>query len=324
LFQSIVHHQWSDLLFSSGSVNKWSKIDPYKYKMIRSLDFYRHTDKILSTENTITTLYGNIENISQMSDHAQLCCDGMVYTADYIFSSIPRHQEKKPKKYQYMLQHFEGWIIEANTDLFDPDRATLMDFHTGQEEGTTFVYVLPLSKNKALVEYTLFSEELLPKEKYGVELKRYIEEQLKCSNYQILERETGVIPMSDHPITANDGRIIHLGTAGGSTKASTGYTFQFIQNHTAAIVKQLVNTGYPSTRSLFSKRFELYDGTLLYLLNKGRLQGEEIFSRLFQKNDMRVILKFLSNETSLTEEIGIFYTLQKTSFLVAFFRRLLG
>lgn len=104
-----------------------------------------------------------------------------------------------------------------------------MDFRVSQEEGTTFVYVMPLSPTQALVEYTLFTERLLTQDQYNAGLKNYIESFLQTNEYKVLEEEFGVIPMTDLVFPEVEGNIIHLGTAGGQTKPSSGYTFRFIQ-----------------------------------------------------------------------------------------------
>ena len=58
-----------------------------------------------------------------------------------------------------------------------------MDFNITQEDGATFMYVLPISDKEALVEYTLFSPDVLKKEKYTLALTRYIKEVLEIKLY---------------------------------------------------------------------------------------------------------------------------------------------
>ena len=324
IFEQVVHKKWDCLSFASSLTNQELDIHPYQYKMIRSEDFYAYTDEKLAQSSNVSILHGNVENLYAEKEKAYVVIDGETFSADYVFSSIPQIQPQRPERYQYMLQHFLGWVIETEDAAFDDRCATLMDFRTSQHEGTSFVYVLPLTPGRALVEYTVFSKLELKKEEYAAALKQYISERLHCGNYVIKEREYGVIPMSDHPVKRQQGgRIVHLGTAGGFTKGSTGYTFQFIQKHTAAIAAQLQKSGIPYTAPIFPKRFRTYDATLLHLLDSGRLSGEEIFSAMFQKNHATQILKFLDNQTSLMEEIRIFWTLQKKEFALALLNRTL-
>jgi lycopene beta-cyclase len=63
-----------------------------------------------------------------------------------------------------LLQHFKGWVIETAKPAFDPSQAIFMDFRVSQQNGTTFIYLMPTSSTTALVEYTLFTEKVLPQE----------------------------------------------------------------------------------------------------------------------------------------------------------------
>lgn len=323
IFEPIVYKTWNNLSFSSSLIDKKLEIYPYQYKMIRASDFYAYTDEKLSGNHHITTITGDVESVYTKNKQAFAIINGEIFSSDYTFSSIPQIQNKNTQRYQYLIQHFVGWVIETETAIFDKESATLMDFNTSQQPGTSFVYVLPISSTIALIEYTVFSDYQLAANDYNDALKKYITEQLNCKKYKIKEQESGVIPMSDHPIQRQKERIIYLGTAGGFTKGSTGYTFSFIQKHTTAIVEQLKKSGNPNTSSLFPKRFRIYDATLLHLLNSKRLSGEEIFSTMFQKNNAIKILKFLDNSTSLIEEFQIFKTLNKKEFLLALLNRTL-
>ena len=77
------------------------------------------------------------------------------------------------------MQHFKGWVIESAKEVFEPEKATMMDFRVQQDFGTTFVYVLPFTKTTALVEYTLFTRQILQPDQYNNELKKYLNEFLK-------------------------------------------------------------------------------------------------------------------------------------------------
>lgn len=322
LFEDIVYRSWNKISFSSKYLNQKFDITPYRYKMIRGIDFYAYTDQLLSENHQITRIYGNIENTYTAQERACAVVDGAVFSCDYLFSSIPQVTKQNPERYQYFLQHFEGWVIETDRSIFDPECATLMDFNTNQQAGTSFFYTLPFSDHRALIEYTIFSKQELARADYTKALQQYIEEQLRCKQYTIKAQEAGVIPMTDHPLKQIDGRIIYLGTAGGFTKGSTGYTFRFIQKHTEAIVSRLVKFGDPCVASTSASRFHTYDATLLHLLDSERLSGEEIFSTMFKKNDPQQILKFLDNETALIEELKIFTTLQKKEFALALLNRM--
>jgi lycopene beta-cyclase len=219
-----------------------------------------------------------------------------------------------------LLQHFKGWFIQTAAPAFDMARATLMDFRVHQRHGTSFVYVLPISDTKALVEYTLFTAQTLKAEQYDIELRDYTHRYLGLKDFTIVEDEFGIIPMTSARFQFFEKGMYNIGIAGGQTKASTGYTFQFIQKQSHAIVDCLIRKRSLSLLSSSSRRFHFYDKVLLKLLERGELSGSEIFTRLFQKNGASGIFKFLDNETSVVEELKLISTLQTLPFLKAAMR----
>lgn len=317
LFEPVVHHSWDQLYFFSNQTERLFSIAPYRYKMIRGSDFYRHVYEYLRRFTNVTTEWGEVTAIQNTLDAAQVTVNGHRHTADYVFNSLLLNPPDLTGYYA-LQQHFKGWFIRTEKPLFDAGKATLMDFRVGQHHGTTFVYVLPFSSTTALIEYTLFTRDLLAPEAYDEALKDYVSRFLKTNYYAIEEQEFGVIPMTNYPFPASDGRIINLGTAGGQTKSSSGYTFQFIQKHSEKIVAALDETGKPYIkRSRSEQRFAFYDATLLHILDKRKLEGAHVFTDLFRQDDPRTVLKFLDNETSLAEDINIMKRLPKLTFAKA-------
>ena len=95
-----------------------------------------------------------------------------------------------------------------------------MDFTVAQKDHTRFMYILPESPYRALLEYTLFSKTLLTNEEYETEIKNYLKKGI--TNYTITEKEQGVIPMTAYQFWKhNSEHLINIGTAGGWSKAST-------------------------------------------------------------------------------------------------------
>jgi lycopene beta-cyclase len=134
----------------------------------------------------------------------------------------------------------------------------------------------------------------------------------------VVEEEFGIIPMTNVRFIKRVGKVINIGTAGGQTKASSGYTFQFIQKQTAQLVNDLLQYGYLREHEKFmDKRFKFYDTTLLNILHHNKLAGDKIFSDLFQKNPAHRVLRFLDNESTLEDEINLMGTLPQGIFIKA-------
>ncbi|HSR37971.1 MAG TPA: lycopene cyclase family protein, partial [Phnomibacter sp.] len=158
-FDAMVHHRWNDLWVKHPMGEKQLELQGYAYKMIRGIDFYRHCFKILSEAPNIKIHYGAVTNVDAAK--GEVTSTDSVFTAEHIFSSVLLQQPALQPGEFYLLQHFRGWWIEIDTDFFNPGAADLMNFRTDQQHGCAFMYVLPVSKRKALVEYTLFTEEEL-------------------------------------------------------------------------------------------------------------------------------------------------------------------
>ena len=306
LFEPIVHHQWQHAHFNSQYFSSLLNLYPYQYKMIRGIDFYNYVFEEVSKHSNITFKHGNVEALGNTGNAAFVVLDGEQITADYVFNSIMFSQPVVAPGKFYLLQHFKGWTVETKEPAFNPNEAILMDFRVSQHHGTSFGYVLPVSKTKALIEYTLFTRQLLEPSEYDAGLKAYISTFLNLPEYDIIEEEFGVIPMTNHKFSKGEGRIINIGTVGGQTKASSGYTFNFIQKHTQAIVQSLLTNEHPFIKkAMYANRFKLYDTTMLNVLYNDKAKGDKIFSDMFSKNSPDRIFRFLDNESSLEDELNI-------------------
>lgn len=318
LFEPVVHYKWQQVHFFSNQFSSLLNLSPYQYKMIRAIDFYNFVLQEAQKHPNIVFEYGNIEAVGNQGNKGLVIVNGTSYTADYVFNSIIFSQPAVPNNKIWLLQHFKGYIIETAQPVFNSAEATLMDLRVSQQHGTTFVYVLPVSANRALVEYTLFNSKLLDKKEYDTALHNYITTYLNIQDYTIAEEEFGIIPMTNMKFLKRIGKVINIGTAGGQTKASSGYTFQFIQKQTQQLVLDLLQYGHPKEHeSLMEKRFKFYDTTLLNILHTQKLPGDKIFADLFQKNPTDRVLRFLDNESSLEDEINLMGTLPQGIFIKA-------
>jgi lycopene beta-cyclase len=320
LFESIVKKQWKQLQFFSDTLERSLDIQPYTYKLIRGIDFYQHCLQVIQSYPNIHFLQATVESLISHESETAVMVESKKITGSYIFNSILFEKPQLNANQHWLLQHFKGWFIRTGTPAFDPEVGTLMDFRTDQKEGATFFYVLPFNTTEALVEYTLFSPALLEENHYEQELQSYITKKLGISNFEIMEKEFGVIPMTNYKFATKQHNIINMGTAGGQTKGSSGYTFRFIQKQASGIISSLIQFSHPFGVSTHQKRFHFYDSVLLDVLQKRRVKGADVFTQLFSKNKGSEVLKFLDNETTLGEELKIITSLPTLPFLKAAIR----
>ena len=324
IFDSIVHAKWNTLEFLSTDFEEKLDLGTYTYKMIRGVDFYNFVINHAKKFSNVTFLQESIVSITPDENSASVKTTENSYEGNIVFNSTAIFNPEITAQ-NSLLQHFKGWVVKTETPFFNPKIGRLMDFRVSQINGTTFMYVLPISTTEALIEYTLFTTTVLDKEAYNTALKKYIKEELKIENYSISHEEFGVIPMSLAKFEKNPGKnIINIGTAGGFTKASSGYTFQFIQKDVTEIVTRLKSGKNLNVNTSFeNKLYNWYDRTLIDVLLSEKMTGAEIFTEMFQKNSPEKILAFLGNESTLLEDITIMTSLPTKPFLTSGIKQLL-
>jgi len=321
-YEHLVYKKWDTALFSDINFTRDLHLSPYQYKMIQGLDFYQYIFEVISKEHTIEFQHQKIIRFTEENDGVIVETETEQYYCNKLFNSILNPQEiVAQKKYPYLQQHFIGWKIKAKEPVFDSEKATFMDFSVAQKGNTRFMYVLPFSKTEALVEYTLFSKELLPENEYENEIRNYFEK-LGITNYELIEKEQGAIPMTSYPFwKKNTKNVVNIGSAGGWTKASTGYTFKNASKKSKELVAFLLTEN--DFRKFYKKtKFWFYDLLLLDILDLKNHLGSRIFSSMFRKGNPALIFKFLDEETSFTEDIRVISKCPKMPFLQALVRRI--
>ena len=323
IIDDAISYRWENVLFKSPWLTKSEQTQPYTYKKVRSIDFYNHVHNILSTKSNITQLCDRVVDIQEGDGYASVKTATSTYTGKQVFNSILFDQRyKNNTKYPLINQHFVGWTVKTNKDVFDPSQATFMDFDIPQKGNTRFMYLLPIAKNEALLEYTLFSKDLLEREAYTHGIKEYLDG-LGVKKFDVIEEEYGCIPMTCYPFwTNNSTHINHIGIAGGWAKASTGYTFRNAMIKTKDIVNQLRSGTAIKTKS--KTRFWLYDLLLLDILNTNNAIGSKLFSEMFQNNRLQEIFAFLDEDTKNLGDLKTIWSMPKGVFIKALFNRITG
>jgi lycopene beta-cyclase len=321
LFDEIAAHEWHKIAFRSPGFERTFDLKKYNYRTLRGLDFYQFVQRALVTRpEQFTLVSGEVAELENMATGVRArTTAGQVFVADYAFDSRPPAFERQPATYRYLLQHFVGWEIEATHDVFNPEVMEFMDFRGPQHHEARFIYVLPFSARRALVEYTLFSPTPLAKAEYEIQIVDYIQHTLGLAKgqYQIVAEEVGAIPMTDHPLPARVGaHIINLGTRAGRAKPSTGYAFQRIQAQSARVVRALATTGRPPADPTGDKwQFHLFDTLLLDIMQRRGEHTRDIFTQLFQRNPVERIFRFLDEKTSWADNLRIMNSVSAGPFL---------
>ncbi|MFW6157395.1 MAG: lycopene cyclase family protein [Balneolaceae bacterium] len=306
--QPLIKKSWKKIRVAYRESVRQQQLGHHTYACIASQTFQRELLQFIEENSSFELLKAPADRFENTADSAVLIADGKAYSASYIFQSCfpPRHD---PGQVHYpLVQHFLGWDLSADVNLFDPNTLTLMDFDEQFGEGIAFMYVLPWSQRKALLEYTIFSPEPLPHSFYEHKIENYLETryQIPVSRCRINRREYGEIPMELRPYRAwYAPRVMNLGVSGGLTKPTTGYTFSRLMDHTRAIASALEAGEPPPIPYRQPKRFSMYDLWLLEMIQNRPDEALRVFKTLFRNNSMDLIFRFLSEQTTLSEDLKI-------------------
>ncbi|MDG1756786.1 MAG: beta-carotene 15,15'-dioxygenase, Brp/Blh family [Bacteroidia bacterium] len=305
-----IDKEWDRVIIN----RKVQSLNPLKYYHVSSLTLYEKALKIIKNHN-VKILKHTLEK-NQSSN--RIITDNIVYEPKYSFDSRPPLIKKLQKNQFYINQSFVGWQIQTNEEVFDPQSFTMMDFEIPQDNSTQFVYVLPFDSKHALVEVTRFGEDIMSIDEGEKLLNNYLK---NYKNYQVLDIEKGCIPMTNADISTEIcSNIRNMGARAGHIKPSTGYAFKSMSMDATTIVNQIAlenETIVPSNVQIRDNRFAFYDSLLLRILSEKSHLGKPIFKRLFQRIKAPEILYFLDEESSLSNELKIFYSLQWKPFIVA-------
>ena len=234
---------------------------------------------------------------------------------------------------------------------FNPNSVELMNFETGRNieidhkdsnySDVNFMYILPFAENKVLIESTWISKggsnKPLPRYEYQIleQLRRWgiiknpflgsdkvVDKTIKNlmegnenKEFKIKFKERGAIPLF-HPTYEKKKNQINIGTAGGMTRISTGYTFMNIQEHSRYIRKNLENIRNVKKFTI-RRKYIFFDKIFMKVLDKNIKQIPNFFYNLFSVFTTPVI-KFMSGTSNIFEDlIVILQTDKKWLFIKA-------
>ncbi len=297
-FDDCVKKNWENFSVNIPGKTNYLKCKNFPYQSIDSGLFYEKIKyKLKKNENIF--FFKNIEEINKQNS--------------LVFNSVPNIK----KNHLNLWQHFCGVEIKTDNDIFDEKIFNLMDFDCEQRESVHFFYTLPYTKNRALVETTWLSKMNDNSQKdYENQINNYIKNNLNIKNYEITYKEEGAIPLF-YPLNKNEKNKINIGTAGGMTRLSTGYTFLNIQEHSKYIRENIDNITNAKKFEI-NRKYQFLDEIFLRVLEKNPEKMSDIFFRMF-KTSPKTVIKFLSNKSNFLEDLRIIFKMPKLIFIKALF-----
>ncbi len=308
---------WPKLGFYSPKYSAEMPLHPLRYYKLRSDDFYDFMQREVLQHERVEVVQAKLISASEIVHEVKLHTTAGTFTADWFFDSqhFFNAQQPLPASELLLWQHFAGWLVETEQPVFDPEVATFFDFTVEQHNEVRFMYLLPESATRSLVEYTLFSADLLPPEQYQQELRTYMAERYPEVKYKIVEREAGKIPMSAYNFPRAAGnRHIYIGTSAGMAKASTGFTFQNIQADSHLLATCLAAGKALHKLPTGKANYRLYDRIMLQVMHKHGPTVRNAFADLFKQLGPQHMLRYLSETASFKEQLQVMLAVDKTMF----------
>jgi lycopene beta-cyclase len=217
--------------------------------------------------------------------------------------------------------HFRGWEVETPNSAFDPETMTFLDFRTPQEGELRFFYVLPFTERRALVEYTVFSRQVLRRAQYEASIQCYLSDVLGISEYTIRSEERGAVPITDDPLVRTLGRrVMAIGARAGRIKPSTGYAFMRVQKDSEEIVESLLLHDHPFDVPDDPDLYDVLDAVMLKVMDTQGDHIETAFTSMFKRNPVDHILRFLDEEATPWQNLMLVATMPPQVFLHAFLK----
>ena len=301
-FWKITDHNFDDCIIKSWN-NFTINIKSETYEVLNKEYPYQTIDSGLFYQKILKQLKQN-KNIEYFKNTNELKLENSI-----VFNSFPPKKNNENE----LWQHFKGLEIETSKNIFDDEIFNLMDFDCDQKKNVHFFYTLPFAKNRALIETTWLSKmNDKSLEDYDIQLETYIKETLKIKDYKINYEEEGAIPLF-YPRNKVDKNKINIGSSGGMTRLSTGYTFLNIQEHSKYLVNNIDQIQNVKPYHI-GKKYEFLDKIFLNVLKSHPDKMPKIFFNMFKAPPKKVI-KFLSNKSNIFDDLSIIFKMPKWIFI---------
>ena len=285
----------------------------YVYASIASDAFYKAALAKIGACSHIELLQGErVQSIRSESGRAivTLKSAGNIVVSQFIFDARPPEKSSKP----HLYQHFLGLEVVAATAVFDTNCVDLMDFQASHH-GIHFMYVLPYSATRALIESTWICThldhanhlDLDNRAGYAQELNDYLLKRWPSAQFNISYTESASLPLIAHKARKQwlgQTQLIPIGTPAGTARAATGYAFlETLQD--AKRLATLIKTNQPLTTFKRNKIDACMDALFLSFLQKNAAQGPSMFVQLFNSCAPASLIRFLTGQANWRDRLAV-------------------
>jgi len=305
-FEKIIEKKWYKWTIENKNTNVTHTSINKPYCVIsfkKWKNFCLQTKNNLEIKNKKVIRYFPEQNFIKI-----ITADKKEYYAEKIYDS----RSLKEKKGE-LLQHFFGINITVADNTFNEKKLTLMHF-TEENKVLHFMYILPFSHNKALVESTVFSKQVFHTSWYRKKINDYLKKK-NITEFNEQGMEKGVIPMffTEEKRSANSN-IFNIGIRGGACKPSTGYAFSFLIKQIQLLKNS--NKNHVNIHKYLERKM---DKIFINFLKNNNEDGKSLINLASNLNGDE-FQSFMMGESSVLTKLKIIKSMPKLPFIKQIFK----
>jgi len=299
-------HQWQTMRVANVGQSVLLDCGSTPYQMVAAQDFYAAAQYLIDRQPNITLGLGTSvvgepircgEGWSMRTSSGTVTAHSVVDTRPSV---LPRRDGAT------LWQSFYGQEIECSAAVFDPLLLDLMDFLAPDVRDVGFVYVLPVTPTRALVEVTVFGATPLGPQELRTRLEVALAQRVGGAPFTALRSEHGILPMGLTETARSEHKsLVRVGVMAGGARPSTGFAFQRIQCWASACARALVSGGHPLGHPPDPLPLRLMDQIFLDVLRAKPSRGGAIFFALFSRADPARVIRFLSGTAGVADSLAV-------------------
>lgn len=314
----LVSTRWSAWSFSrTGEVPAIQTQNALSYQLVRSADFYSNAiDHITHTPKIGLELGVRADRIHTAPNGLRVETSNGQLNGRYVIDTRP--PTARMSALATLFQCFASYeLCTSGGHGLDPSLAELMTDMRTDGQGFVFSYILPLDRERVIVEVTRFSFDPVSRDL----LTRDLNELLVERSWQeaLIERQSfGVLPMglprSQSPVQKH---VYKAGIGTGGLRAASGYGFLRIQNWADICTHRLLSGQTPVSHFEDPWHRQIMRQMFLRAFQSKPDRAPGFFMNLARTLQPMVMARFMSDRSSLGDLFQITTRLPLLPFLKA-------
>ncbi|MCY7305665.1 MAG: hypothetical protein LH632_05850, partial [Rhodoferax sp.] len=220
-------HQWQTMRVAHAGRSVLLDCGSTPYQMVAAQDFYTAAQALIGWQSNIALRLGTsvVGEPRRSGGVWTIRTSSGIVTARSVVDTRPPMLPRRDGA--TLWQSFYGQEIECSAAVFDPLLLDLMDFLAPDARDVGFVYVLPLTPTRALVEVTVFGATPLAPQELRSRLEAALAQRVGGAPFRALRSEHGILPMGLRETPrAEHKSYARVGVMAGGARPSTGFAFQ--------------------------------------------------------------------------------------------------